>query len=356
MSLITTPIEWGFWSDKNKKRKMWGASAFLADAEIEEGTGKLSFSISNKLKNRLLVPEMFAYLNMEIQKSLSTGYQLNLYENCVRYRGLGFTPWWPLEVFRSLMNVPSGTYTEFKKLNAKVIKTAQKGINNISDIIVEPEFKKKGRRIAEIRFIIKDNPQMPLWAISTKNPLKEVKKVLQTPEQKEFFESMLKYKIKPSSIVENIINNHGLETAIIIRDYGERNIKEKKVEVEKWGGYMAECLRHQYGINESNKVQEEMKKRETQKQYGLVKEKEKIEKQVEKERKNKEWREQITKRYEELSKKQNQDFLNEFEKKLTGYNLKTYKEKGLDSPLIKGIFRSTFLSKKFNMPIPKEIK
>jgi hypothetical protein len=59
----------------------------------------------------------------------------------------------------------SDYYRQFKHLNAKVIKPTVKEINAVSDIQITPEFKRSGRSITEIRFLIGANPQLPLLDI-----------------------------------------------------------------------------------------------------------------------------------------------------------------------------------------------
>ncbi|MEC7258186.1 MAG: replication initiation protein, partial [Pseudomonadota bacterium] len=91
---------------------------------------------------------------------------LALYENCYRFIRTGSTGWWPLDLFRRLMGVDGSAYYEsFKHLNAKVIKPAVAEVNKTSNILVTPETRKKGRVVTEIRFRIKENPQLAILDI-----------------------------------------------------------------------------------------------------------------------------------------------------------------------------------------------
>jgi len=69
-------------------------------------------------------------------------------------------------------------------------------------------------------------------------------------------------------------------------------------------------------------------------------------KEVKKNKEHQEWREALTE-----AKKDG--LLNKFKEGLNHYDLKIYKEKGLENKMIKGIFYSTFLSNHFDMPMPK---
>ncbi|NVK14684.1 MAG: replication initiation protein, partial [Rhodobacteraceae bacterium] len=53
----------------------------------------------------------------------------------------------------------------FKHLNAKIIKPAGAEVNKTSNILLTPEFKKMGRQVAEVRFRIKENPQLAMLDI-----------------------------------------------------------------------------------------------------------------------------------------------------------------------------------------------
>ncbi|MEM7645074.1 MAG: replication initiation protein, partial [Pseudomonadota bacterium] len=53
-------------------------------------------------------------------------------------------------------------YESFKHLNAKVIKPAVAEVNGTSNIKLTPETRKQGRQVAEIRFLIAENPQLSM--------------------------------------------------------------------------------------------------------------------------------------------------------------------------------------------------
>lgn len=88
---------------------------------------------------------------------------LALYENCVRYRQVGCTGWWSLEVFRGLMGVKEEEYPQFPELNRRVIKIAIQQVNDESDIHLEIEFRRERRRVTDLRFTVRDNPKMALF-------------------------------------------------------------------------------------------------------------------------------------------------------------------------------------------------
>jgi hypothetical protein len=54
-------------------------------------------------------------------------------------------------------------YDEFKHFSSEVIKKAVKEINQVSNIIVSPEYKREARRVVQIRFLVEDNPQKSMY-------------------------------------------------------------------------------------------------------------------------------------------------------------------------------------------------
>lgn len=160
--LAETVAEWDMLDDKG--RQEWGVSALLAHARLRDGV--CDYAYSPALAEKLHDPRVFALINLDIQRRFTSGHGLALYENCYRFVRTGSTGWWPLEVFRRLMGVDdSDYYQSFKHLNAKVIKPAVEEVNRASNILVEPEFKRMGRSVKELRFAIRENPQFAMLDI-----------------------------------------------------------------------------------------------------------------------------------------------------------------------------------------------
>ncbi len=161
-ALAETVAEWDMLDEQGKQE--WGVSSLLSFAKLKGGVCEYAYSPA--LAQKLYDPKIYALINVHIQRNFSSGHGLALYENCYRFVRTGSTGWWTLDVFRKLMGVDeSDYYTIFKHLNAKIIKPAVAEVNKSSDILIEPEFKKKGRSVTDIRFVIKPNPQMAMFEI-----------------------------------------------------------------------------------------------------------------------------------------------------------------------------------------------
>jgi len=169
-ALASINAEWDILA-KDGSELEWGVASLLSHAVLSRG--RCRYGYSPALAEKLYNPTIYASINMRIQRQFRSGHALALYENCLRFKRVGSTGWLPLQLFRRLLGVgESDYYKSFKHLNAKIIKPVVREINKHSDIEIEPEFKKSGRSIAEIRFLIRPNPQHPLIDLNDDDSLK----------------------------------------------------------------------------------------------------------------------------------------------------------------------------------------
>ena len=161
-SLGDCRVEWNLLNKDNKKE--WGFAVLLASADIKDGICTYGFAPHLRLK--LYNPRMYTRLNLSLQNQFRSQYALVLWEICFDYydskREQSETPFIPLEVFRELMGVESDEYVLFKAFNRKVIKVAIEEINTLTEYHVEVEYKRIGRKIAELKFHIAKVKQVPI--------------------------------------------------------------------------------------------------------------------------------------------------------------------------------------------------
>lgn len=149
-------IEWNVLNKDGKEK--WGVSSMIAEAQIENGV--ITYSYPPMLRKLLYNPEIFARIDLRVQKRFSGNYALSLYENCYRFKSSGTTGVIPLDTWKKLIGVESGgTYEIFKNLNRKIVKPAIEEINLVSDIYVTVEYVKEGRKVIGLQFNITDNVQ-----------------------------------------------------------------------------------------------------------------------------------------------------------------------------------------------------
>ncbi|MEO1679566.1 MAG: replication initiation protein [Pseudomonadota bacterium] len=160
--LAETVAEWDMLDESG--RQEWGVSSLLSYAKLKGGVCEYAYSPA--LAEKLHDPKVFALINLNIQRRFTSGHALALYENCYRFVRTGSTGWWPMDLFRRLMGVDGSAYYEsYKHLNAKVIKPAVAEVNKTSNIVLTPEVRKRGRAVSDIRFLIRENPQLAILNI-----------------------------------------------------------------------------------------------------------------------------------------------------------------------------------------------
>jgi hypothetical protein len=158
--LNSVSIEWGVRGEAGLE--VWGVFSMLANAQIDAQSGICRYSYGSLLREKLYNPEIYATINLDIQRKFGSKYALALYENCARYREVGSTGWMAIEVFRQLLGCESqATYDEFKRLSTQVIKPAVLEVNETSDIEVTPEYKRQSRKVESVRMKVKDKRDLP---------------------------------------------------------------------------------------------------------------------------------------------------------------------------------------------------
>lgn len=156
--LVSTTIEFNVMEDG---KEAWQVTSILSYGQIRDGV--CTYRYDEYLAERLYDPEIYATINVGVQKRFSGNYSLTLYENCLRYKDVGSTGWWDVARFRKIMGAENAAYDEFKYLKRDVIAKAVEEINRVSDVLVDVEYRKEGRRVSELRFLVKENPQQTLF-------------------------------------------------------------------------------------------------------------------------------------------------------------------------------------------------
>lgn len=151
--LISTVIEWNLIDDVTGAEN-WTASSIIASVSLE---GPMCYyAYSPRMKQLLHSPSMFGKIDLVIQSKFRSSYGLALYENCIRYRGLPHTKWFDIELFKKLMGIPAGMYDVFRDFKRRVLDKAVEEVNMYSDLIVESECVREGRKVVRVRFKLKD--------------------------------------------------------------------------------------------------------------------------------------------------------------------------------------------------------
>jgi hypothetical protein len=157
--LMETVVEFDVLEEDGERS--WEAMVLLPYAKLKGGV--CTYRYERALAEKLFHPDVYSKINLSVLRDMNSAHALVLYENCYRYVDISHTPWWDVDTFRKLMSVDQMiSYKQFKLLNRAVIQPAIKEVNELSNIKLELETKRKGRTITGIRFVISLNPQLSL--------------------------------------------------------------------------------------------------------------------------------------------------------------------------------------------------
>jgi hypothetical protein len=153
------PRQGGSWKEAGE----YNGSGLLAWAQIKGGV--CSYQYSDWLATNLKDPEIYAIIQIGVQRKFSSVYALALYENCLRFARTGSTGYIPVQKWRGLLGAQAAMYDEFRHFNNHVLKKAMDEINAPeagSNMRINAEFQRTGRKVEAIRFVITQPAQMTI--------------------------------------------------------------------------------------------------------------------------------------------------------------------------------------------------
>jgi Initiator Replication protein len=249
--LNSTSIEFNMMKDG---KHSWHVMSMLAYGNIEQGI--CTYSYTEYLAERLYDPEIYAVINIGIQQRFEGGYALILYENCLRYKIVGSTGWLDLDVFKNIMGANYAIYDEFKYLKRDVITKAVEEINRVSDIQLVAEFKKQGRKVSAVRFVITESPQQALL----KPVIEDAHAAIQ---ESELFKKLLEHGIGKRLAILWISQDEARVREVV--DYVETKANKKQVK-RSTAGYIRTLYEGEAVVGktpfEEKKAQEEQGKKD----------------------------------------------------------------------------------------------
>jgi plasmid replication initiation protein len=151
--LVATVIEWDV-IDSMTGDEDWTASTVVASVRLQGAV--CTYAYSPRMRELLYSPAMYGKINLIVQARFKSSYGLALYENCARYRGLPQTKWFEMPVFRKIMGVAEDNYPIFRDFKKRVLDKSIEEVNTCSDIQVEPDVNRVGRKVTAIRFKLRE--------------------------------------------------------------------------------------------------------------------------------------------------------------------------------------------------------
>jgi hypothetical protein len=214
-SLTTTSITWDVLDDNGDSS--WSFAALLSGGTIKNGI--CTYRYDKGLAKELYNPEIYSRINLGVIKKIKTSHTLVLYENCYRFISIGHTGWWDIDTLRDIMGLSeSKSYSAFKDLNKHVLKPAISEVNQVSNIIIEMEYKRTGRAISGVRFLVRSNPQLSFDGMQDENEI----------DKTAIFKRFLKIHYN-KTLARKMIAEFGAEQIAKNLDYVEAQIAQGKV-------------------------------------------------------------------------------------------------------------------------------
>lgn len=158
LDLMRIIFEWDVIASEHKKSLLKASVLF---PEVEILSHVIRYQISNQLRDKVLNPDIYALIDMNIVRKFRRAPSLALYEHCVRFEKIGRTAAVPWEELRDIVlgeSADAVSYSEFKYFRSKVLTPCISEINAESDIQVQLELSKVGKRVTTLQFIVEKKP------------------------------------------------------------------------------------------------------------------------------------------------------------------------------------------------------
>ncbi|WP_291635139.1 replication initiation protein [Clostridium sp.] len=139
------------------KEKSVLKTKWLSSAEYFVDEGYVELEFSPKLKPYLLMlKERFTKLSLEQMVNFNSQYSGRIYEFLKQYQNIGFRTF-KIEDLKALLGIEIGEYKLYGDFKRKILLKAQQEINCESELLIEFEEIKTGRKVTSIKFYITSN-------------------------------------------------------------------------------------------------------------------------------------------------------------------------------------------------------
>lgn len=241
--LTTTKVGFVDFDDKptrkGRRRRSVGAAALISEFKIYDD-GTINYEFSSSVADALRSPDKYIWMVLSAQRRFNSKYELGLFENCIRYLGTGTTGFKGVEEWRELLGATEETYSEFKRFNGLVVKPAVKGVNEKSGIIIEPEMEREKRKVARIKFNVRENPQMFLLDHQRESRIRDM----------DVYRELRKFGLKDTEAI-HWVETKGEEYVLEIVAY----VRQKKPKNQ--AAYLVSALHNGYGQKTPEERQKE---------------------------------------------------------------------------------------------------
>ena len=233
-ALMSIVFEWDVIAPA-AKRSMWKASVMFPEIEIHSDMVKYQFS--SQMRERLLNPEIYALIDMNVVKKFRRASSLALWEHCIRYEKVGRTGVVEWQLMRDIMlgqEATNKTYEEYKFFKSKVLKPSLAEIAEVSEHEVTMTEIRAGRRISTLQFMIK-----------RKHPLKDA----EDSAALEVIGEMTKIGVPPSE-AKRMAKLHTVTAIKAALAYTKKRMDDRKLpRLDSVGAYFRKALDFKYAAD-----------------------------------------------------------------------------------------------------------
>ena len=226
-NMMEARVVWNLLDEKGDLEE-WESATLLPYVKVSRRDKRVTYEFTSAFQERVYNPSEFAEIALRMQRVFRSEHALTLYENTRRFLVQGETPWIPIETFRTLMGVNDKPYyDEYKYLNARLIKPAMQQVNECSDIQLQLKTKRRSRAVAELKFLVSENPQMSLFTES----LQQESGSLRAEDKRRLMLRLSGYRITGKR-AEELVDTHGEDEILAALDAADAwmDAKEKRRE------------------------------------------------------------------------------------------------------------------------------
>lgn len=142
--------------EKDKKVE-WGRFGLLSNDLVinydENGKGILTYRLSKKIEENLILPNIFAKVDLELIRELKSKYAVPFYELLEDYKNVN-VPYMTIEKLKDFLGIDEDKYKLFSDLRKWVIEVIKEEINEKTSFTIDYELKKNGKKIIGIQWRI----------------------------------------------------------------------------------------------------------------------------------------------------------------------------------------------------------
>lgn len=152
--MLDIKVEYNILDKPTKQEKGWGGFHLFSQVIIDKFDEYITIAYPPIIYENLQYPDVYALLNITILNSLHSAYSVILYELLTDYKKINK---YRIDIgtLRNLLGVKETEYKEFKDFKKRCLVPAVNEINEKTDLFIEYEFDKTGKKYTAILFHIK---------------------------------------------------------------------------------------------------------------------------------------------------------------------------------------------------------